>query len=80
MCRGNTFGFTAYGGLRSITFCPLAFEYPSRKHSLSEWRSGKRVIADGKNMQAALSTPGTFLHELMHMLNGAGKLEFLWSE
>lgn len=74
MCQGNTFAFTSYGEWESITFCPLSFEYPRRKHTLAPWRNGDETIADGTNMQMAFSTPALFIHELMHMVNGAGML------
>lgn len=79
MCQGSTFAFTSHGDWRSITFCPISFEFPRRKHTLGPWRNGQRTIADGTNMQSALSTPALFLHELMHMVNRASKLtSFTW--
>ncbi|KAJ6150246.1 hypothetical protein N7471_001445 [Penicillium samsonianum] len=76
MCQGGTFAFTSHGEWQSITFCPLSFEYSRRKHTLAQWRNGQQTIADGTNMQMALSTPAVFLHELMHMVNRARDVKF----
>ncbi|KAJ5486475.1 hypothetical protein N7530_000775 [Penicillium desertorum] len=76
MCQGSTFAFTSHGDWRSITFCPISFEFPRRKNTLGPWRNGQRTIADGTNMQLALSTPPLFLHELMHMVNRASDVRF----
>ncbi|KAJ5146323.1 uncharacterized protein N7515_000887 [Penicillium bovifimosum] len=77
MCGPTTFGFTSFEERSSITFCPLSFQWASRKHSLSEWRSGERTIPQGKNMQFMVSTPGILLHELMHMWSGAEDQSFI---
>ncbi|OQE18823.1 hypothetical protein PENFLA_c020G05708 [Penicillium flavigenum] len=78
MCQGTTFAFTAHDGWQSITFCPLAFEFSRRKHSLSECRNGDRTITDGTSMQLALSTPAIFLHELIHIVNKAKHINFTY--
>ncbi|OQE20924.1 hypothetical protein PENFLA_c015G02639 [Penicillium flavigenum] len=68
MCQGDTMAFTTSQDRKlSITLCPRYFSYPRRKDTLQPWRSGQRTIAAGTNMAVALSSPATFLHELMHM-------------
>ncbi|KAJ5477751.1 hypothetical protein N7530_003260 [Penicillium desertorum] len=52
MCQGYTMASTTSQDRKlSITLCPR----------------GQRTIAAGTNMAVALSSPATFLHELMHM-------------
>ncbi|PKX88842.1 uncharacterized protein P174DRAFT_379765 [Aspergillus novofumigatus IBT 16806] len=52
----------------TITMCPYSFTRAKRKDSLSAWRSKEKIIADGTPLGAALSTPGTLLHELAHLV------------
>ncbi|KAJ6092555.1 hypothetical protein N7486_007844 [Penicillium sp. IBT 16267x] len=64
-----TFGFTIYeDGAQSITMCPVSFSYSKRKYTLSAWRSGEKIIAEGTAMQKALSIPAIFMHELAHLV------------
>lgn len=56
--------------------CPYSFTRAKRKDSLSAWRSKEKIIADGTPLRAALSTPGTLMHELAHLVTKQGELTF----
>jgi hypothetical protein len=74
MCQGYTMASTTSQDRKlSITLCPRYFSYPRCKDTLQPWRSGQRTIAAGTNMAVALSSPATFLHELMHMTTRSSK-------
>ncbi|KAF7131077.1 hypothetical protein CNMCM5793_004064 [Aspergillus hiratsukae] len=66
-----TLGFTVVSDKQkvyTITMCPYSFTRAKRKDSLSAWRSKEKIIADGTPLGAALSTPGTLMHELAHLV------------
>ncbi|KAH1298370.1 hypothetical protein KXW98_009336 [Aspergillus fumigatus] len=66
-----TLGFTTISDTQkvyTITMCPYSFTRAKRKDSLSAWRSKEKIIADGTPLRAALSTPGTLMHELAHLV------------
>ncbi|PKX88626.1 uncharacterized protein P174DRAFT_473398 [Aspergillus novofumigatus IBT 16806] len=72
-----TLGFTVVFDeqkVYTITMCPYSFTRAKRKDSLSAWRSKEKIIADGTPLGAALSTPGTLLHELAHLVTRQGLL------
>lgn len=77
LCLNSLFRYTWFTihikGARSITFCSAGFSFPKRKDSLSAWRSGQKIIAEGTPLKAALSIPGTFMHELSHYVTHGGK-------
>ncbi|GLA52753.1 hypothetical protein AnigIFM63604_009629 [Aspergillus niger] len=66
-----TLGFTVVTDIQkvyTITMCPYSFTRARRKDSLSAWRSKEKIISDGTPLGAALSTPGTLMHELAHLV------------
>ncbi|KAL4946998.1 hypothetical protein BDW69DRAFT_204885 [Aspergillus filifer] len=65
-CTGTTLAYMTYR-FQSITMCPYSFSYPRRKDSLKPWRSGEKEVASGQKLTVTMSTPGTVLHELMHL-------------
>lgn len=65
-CSQYTLGYTMYAPL-SITMCPLSWDDPKRKDSLSDCRTGVKTIKGGTSLKAAMSVPSTLLHELYHM-------------
>lgn len=68
-----TFGFTCHEeGAQSITMCPISFSYPKR-YTLSAYRSGEKVVPEGKALQTYMFIPGILLHELAHLVTEGGK-------
>ncbi|KAM5443235.1 hypothetical protein MferCBS31731_001552 [Microsporum ferrugineum] len=69
-CTGTVLAYTTFGDATSITFCPQSFEWPKRKDSLAPWKGEdpERKIVEGKPMKLTMSTAGTFLHELCHLV------------
>ncbi|CAG8960672.1 hypothetical protein HYFRA_00013440 [Hymenoscyphus fraxineus] len=66
-CTKNTLALTSYGTVGSITLCPRTWK---DKTSLSDWRTGVRVINTGTALKQAQSIPSTLLHELCHLTSG----------
>ncbi|KAJ5105590.1 hypothetical protein NUU61_002937 [Penicillium alfredii] len=67
-CKDQKLAFAFQGDASSITICPYSRNMPKKKESLSAWHSGDVKVKDNAPLVAALSIPGTFLHELTHLL------------
>lgn len=71
--KSATFGFTSQRkDAKSITMCPVSFNYPKR-YTLSAYRSGEKVVKDGTALQTYMFIPGILLHELAHLVTEGRK-------
>lgn len=63
----------------AITICPASWNSPTKLDSLAAYRSDASSIDDGTPLGQFESTPGTLLHEILHLVSGYGQFSFLFS-
>lgn len=71
-CDANTAAYTKTSP-SAITICPTIWNSPTRLDSLADYRSGALSINDGTPLDRFESTPGTLLHEILHLISGYGQ-------
>lgn len=73
-CDDNTAGYTKRTP-SAITICPASWNSPTRLDSLADYRSDASSIDDGTPLGQFESTPGTLLHEILHLVSGYGQFQ-----